>query len=142
MHGAHLSWEQYQPSSAPSIEFGAFSLRLSGDRDSREVLIGADPLEILETYIDRTVDLHIKDIRPRVVDAARAGSMSFEFAIVEGVFTVPGDGGIDYTEVFALLKKHGYEGWLLVEAEQNPLTADPFLYAKLAREYIREVAGW
>ena len=105
-------------------------------------LSGADPLEILETYIDRTVDLHIKDIRPRVVDAARAGSMSFEFAIVEGVFTVPGDGGIDYTEVFALLKKHGYEGWLLVEAEQNPLTADPFLYAKLAREYIREVAGW
>jgi inosose dehydratase len=58
------------------------------------------------------------------------------------VFTVPGDGEIDFADVFTILKSHGYRGWLLVEAEQNPLTADPFLYSKLAREYIREVSGW
>ena len=103
---------------------------------------GADPVEILEQYIDRTVYLHVKNIRQRVIDAARAGSMPFEFAVIEGAFTVPGDGGIDFTQVFAVLKQHSYEGWLLVEAEQNPLTADPVLYGTLARQYIREVTGW
>lgn len=103
---------------------------------------GANPVKILETYIDRTVYLHVKNVRQRVVDAARAGSMPFEFAVIEGAFTVPGDGGIDFAEIFDLLERHGYEGWLLVEAEQNPLTANPFLYAKLAREFIRAAAGW
>jgi inosose dehydratase len=103
---------------------------------------GADPCEILETYVNRTVHLHVKNVRDRVADAARAGSMGFEFAVVEGVFTVPGDGGIDYVKVFDILRRNEYRGWLVVEAEQNPLTSDPFLYAKLAREYIRTVAGW
>jgi inosose dehydratase len=103
---------------------------------------GADPVAVLETYVDRTVHLHVKDVRDHIADVARAGSMSFEFAVVEGAFTVPGDGGIDYLKVFDVLKKHQYRGWLVVEAEQNPLTADPFLFAKLGREYIRAVAGW
>jgi inosose dehydratase len=103
---------------------------------------GADACEILETYIDRTVHLHVKNVRDRVASAARAGSMGFEFAVVEGVFTVPGDGGIDFVTVFDILKRNDYHGWLVVEAEQNPLTSEPFLYAKLAREYIRTVAGW
>jgi inosose dehydratase len=105
-------------------------------------LSGADPCDILETYIDRTVHLHVKNVRDRVADTARAGSMGFEFAVVEGVFTVPGDGGIDFPRVFDILKRNNYNGWLVVEAEQNPLTSEPFLYAKLAREYIRTVAGW
>jgi inosose dehydratase len=105
-------------------------------------LSGADACDVLETYIDRTVHLHVKNVRDRVASAARAGSMGFEFAVVEGVFTVPGDGGIDFVKVFDILKRNDYRGWLVVEAEQNPLTSDPFLYAKLAREYIRTVAGW
>ena len=103
---------------------------------------GADPLLILERYIGRTVYLHVKNVRERVVEAARGGSMSFEFAVVEGAFTVPGDGGIDFVPIFELLKRYEYRGWLLVEAEQNPLTSDPLLYAKLAREYIERSAGW
>jgi len=103
---------------------------------------GADPLEIIDRYFDRTVHLHVKNVRERVTQAARTGPMSFEFAVVEGAFTVPGDGGIDYVPIFDLLKRRGYQGWLVVEAEQNPLTADPVLYATLAREYIRRVAGW
>jgi inosose dehydratase len=103
---------------------------------------GADPIAILETYIDRTVHLHVKDLRDHIADVARAGSMSFEFAVIEGAFTVPGDGGIDYVKVFDVLNQNNYRGWLVVEAEQNPLTADPVLYAKLGREYIRAVAGW
>jgi inosose dehydratase len=105
-------------------------------------LAGDDPAKTLEKYINQTKHVHVKNIRKRVADAARAGSMGFEFAVVEGVFTVPGDGGIDFTEIFDVLKKHDYHGWLVVEAEQNPHTAQPYLYAKLAREYIREVAGW
>jgi inosose dehydratase len=103
---------------------------------------GADELAILESLIDRTVHLHIKNVRDRVADAARAGSMPFAFAVTEGCFTVPGDGGIDFVKVFDVLKRHGYQGWMVVEAEQNPETSDPVLYATLAREYIRNVAGW
>lgn len=103
---------------------------------------GADPCEILERYIDRTVHLHVKNVRDRVADAARTGSMGFAFAVAEGAFTVPGDGGIDFVRVFEILARHKYKGWMVVEAEQNPLTSEPVLYATLAREYIRTVAGW
>jgi inosose dehydratase len=103
---------------------------------------GADPAKILEKYIDRTVHLHVKNVRDRVTQAAQSAPMSFEFAVVEGAFTVPGDGGIDFGPIFDVLKRHRYKGWLVVEAEQNPLTSDPVLYATLAREYIRGVAGW
>jgi inosose dehydratase len=103
---------------------------------------GADPAEILEKYVDRTVHLHVKNVRDRVTEAARSAPMSFGFAVVEGAFTVPGDGGIDFAPIFEILKRHDYTGWLVVEAEQNPLTSDPVLYGTLAREYIRNVAGW
>jgi len=103
---------------------------------------GADEIEILERLIGRTVHLHIKNTRDRVCDAARAGNMPFAFAVTEGCFTVPGDGGIDFPKVFEILEQHGYQGWMVVEAEQNPETSDPVLYATLARQYIRAVAGW
>jgi inosose dehydratase len=103
---------------------------------------GADEIAVLEKLIDRTVHLHIKNTRDHVCDAARAGNMSFAFAITEGCFTVPGDGAIDYTKVFEILNQNNYTGWLVVEAEQNPETSDPVLYATLARQYIRAVAGW
>jgi inosose dehydratase len=103
---------------------------------------GADEIAVLERLIDRTVHLHIKNTRDHVCDAARAGNMSFAFAVTEGCFTVPGDGAIDYPKVFEILKQNNYTGWLVVEAEQNPETSDPVLYATLARQYIRAVAGW
>lgn len=103
---------------------------------------GADPVAIVAEYIGRISYLHVKNVRNRVADAARQGGMGFEFAVVEGAFTVPGDGGIDFVKIFDILKEHNYSGWLLVEAEQNPLTSEPYLYAKLAREFIREVATW
>ncbi len=105
-------------------------------------LAGDDPIAVLKKYADRTVHMHVKNVRKRVDDDVRAGSMGFEFAVIEGAFTVPGDGGIDFVQVFDVLKAHDYKGWLVIEAEQNPLTSNPLLYAKLAREYIRTVAGW
>jgi inosose dehydratase len=103
---------------------------------------GADPVELLDLYIDRTVHVHVTNVRDRVIEAATTAPMSYELAVVGGAFTVPGDGGIDYGRIFDILKEHDYNGWLVVEAEQHPLTADPALYAKLGREYIRGMTGW
>jgi len=67
--------------------------------------------------------------------------MSFLKAVKEGVFTVPGDGGVNFSGVFRLLDKKGYRGWYVVEAEQDPARANPFEYAVKARTFIREKAG-
>ena len=58
-----------------------------------------------------------------------------------GAFTVPGDGDFDFTPVFDILDEAGYEGWVVVEAEQDPAIANPYEYAVLARNYIREKTG-
>ncbi|GAA2208999.1 myo-inosose-2 dehydratase [Nonomuraea monospora] len=105
-------------------------------------LAGDNVLETLKKYIKQVTHLHVKNIRPAVVERVRKDGTGFEFAVVEGIFTVPGNGGLDFRAIFQLLREHDYKGWVVVEAEQNPETANPFLYAKLAREYIREVAGW
>jgi len=85
--------------------------------------------------------VHLKDVRLDVLDRARKERMSFLGAVKEGVFTVPGDGGINFEPVFRLLDKKGYQGWLVVEAEQDPARANPFEYAVKARNYIKEKAG-
>lgn len=103
---------------------------------------GADPVEMVDLYIHRTAHLHVSNVRDRVIEAATNARMSFELAVIEGAFTIPGDGGIDYGPIFDILKQHDYKGWLVVEAEQNPLTCDPVRCAKLAREYIRGMTGW
>ncbi|MCG8478256.1 MAG: TIM barrel protein, partial [Spirochaetales bacterium] len=65
----------------------------------------------------------------------------FMKAVREGVFTVPGDGAVDFISVFKILEEGGYEGWMVVEAEQDPAKADPLEYALKARDYIRTHTG-
>ncbi len=67
--------------------------------------------------------------------------MSFLDAVRAGVFTVPGDGDVDFKPIFDILDRTGYEGWVVVEAEQDPAKANPFAYAVKAHKYIKEVAG-
>ncbi|SDQ22199.1 inosose dehydratase [Actinopolyspora saharensis] len=105
-------------------------------------LAGDDPLRTLDKYVKQVTHLHVKNIRPAVVDKVRKERTGFEFAIIEGLFTVPGDGGLEFEPIFRTLREHDYRGWIVVEAEQNPGTADPYLYSRLSREYIRDVAGW
>jgi inosose dehydratase len=62
--------------------------------------------------------------------------------MLEGAFTVPGDGVIDFEPIFRTLADAGYEGWLVVEAEQDPAKANPLEYAKKARSYLHEVIGF
>jgi inosose dehydratase len=100
---------------------------------------GEDPLTILKKYPDRIGHVHLKDVRGDVLKKATEGRWSFLKAVREGTFTVPGDGCVDFTSVFAQLDKKDYKGWLLVEAEQDPAKANPFQYAKMARSYIRKM---
>ncbi len=102
---------------------------------------GEDPLAMLRLYANRVGHVHLKDMRRQVVDKVAPEGWSFLKAVREGAFTVPGDGCVAFDPVFDLLAKSGYEGWLLVEAEQDPAKANPLEYAIKARKFIREHAG-
>lgn len=102
---------------------------------------GENPYEIFEAYKTRIGHVHLKNIRPDVVRKARNDRWSFDKAVREGVFTVPGDGGLDYRPIFKTLSDVNYTGWFVVEAEQDPAKANPLEYAKKGREYIKKVAG-
>ena len=101
---------------------------------------GQDYLAVLNKYAKRIAHVHLKDIRPEVVEKVKKEKLSFLQGVREGAFTVPGDGCIEFTPVFDVLDKSGYEGWMIVEAEQDPAKANPFEYALKARDYIRKTA--
>lgn len=105
------------------------------------VFSGEDYLGVLERHVDRVRHVHLKDVRLDVLNRVKTERMSFLKAVKEGVFTVPGDGGVDFKPVFRLLDKKGYKGWYVVEAEQDPARANPFEYAVKARQFIRDAAG-
>jgi len=100
-----------------------------------------DPVAAIEKYISRTKHVHLKDVRVGERERCRENNMSFMAAVGSGVFTVPGDGIIDFPAIYSILQKNNYEGWMVVEAEQDPAIAHPLTYAKMAREYIRQQAG-
>lgn len=102
---------------------------------------GADPLEMVKTYADRIRHVHLKDIRPEVVQKVKDNGLSFLEGVRMGAFTIPGDGCIDFDSIFEVLEKAGYEGYMVVEAEQDPAKANPFEYALKARGFIREKTG-
>ncbi len=105
------------------------------------VFSGEDPLVILEDYMDRIHHVHLKDVRAEVVERVKREKWSFLQAVKAGAFTVPGDGSIDFRPVFESIAEGAYEGWFVVEAEQDPSIANPLEYAIKARGYIRETAG-
>lgn len=101
---------------------------------------GGDPLALLSRNIGRVVHVHCKDVRPEKLARARAGDMSFMDAVLDGIFTVPGDGSIDYPTILKRLHDAGYAGWLVVEAEQDPRKAHPLTYARTGYENLLRVA--
>ena len=103
---------------------------------------GDDPLDMTRAYADRIKHVHLKDIRQEILEESTRLGRSFLESVVAGVFTVPGDGVIDFEPIFQVLADHNYEGWLIVEAEQDAAKAEPLLYAKKARAYLREVIGF
>jgi inosose dehydratase len=94
--------------------------------------------KILENFSSRIIHIHCKDIRKNVLENSLKNDLSFRGAFLEGAFTVPGDGCIDYKPLFDILKTINYSGWLVVEAEQDPAKANPFEYAKIGYKYLTE----
>lgn len=97
--------------------------------------------QVLKKHIGRTAHVHLKDVRMDVVDKVKAEKLSFLEGVKLGAFTVPGDGVTDFGPIFEILEEADYEGWMVVEAEQDPAVANAFEYAVKARKYINEKTG-
>lgn len=102
---------------------------------------GDDPMITLQKHSARITHVHTKDLRFAVARQARAEGWSFERAVRAGVFTVPGDGDIDFAALLGELNRSGYAGWVVVEAEQDPKVANPLEYAKKGRATLRRLLG-
>lgn len=104
------------------------------------IFSGGDPLALIKTHVKRVVHVHCKDARRDILEKARRDDMSFMDAVIAGIFTVPGDGFIDYPAILRVLSDNNYAGWLVVEAEQDPKKAHPLTYAKMGFENLSRMA--
>jgi inosose dehydratase len=98
-----------------------------------------DPLALLQRHLARVVHVHCKDVRPAVIAQARNDGWSFLTGVINGTFTVPGDGALDFDALLRALHDGGYEGWLVVEAEQDPAVAPSEVYARKGYETVQRI---
>ena len=147
-YGIHLTFHHHMGTVVQSLEE---TDRLMEGTDPRYVSLlfdsghfaycGEDPVAIVKKYIGRIKHVHLKDIRPEVVQRVKEENLSFLQGVREGAFTIPGDGCVDFPAIFKVLEDNNYQGYMLVEAEQDPAKANPLEYAIRARKYIREQTG-
>ena len=90
----------------------------------------------MKNYISKINHVHCKDIRQNILENSLKNDLSFRESFLDGVFTVPGDGCIDYEPLFKILYENNYDKWLIIEAEQDPKKANPLEYAKIGFSYI------
>ncbi len=102
---------------------------------------GIDPVAVAEGYASRIAHVHLKSVRPAVAERSRKEGWSFCRAVTEGVFTIPGDGCVNFPALFDILAEADYRGWLVVEAEEDPVKVPALPKARIAREYVRKHAG-
>lgn len=102
------------------------------------VVAGVSPAELLDHHGDRLAHVHLKDVRPGPLEVAEMKAASFLDAVRDGMFTVPGDGMVDYDPVFEHLARLRYRGWLVVEAEQDPIAAPPARYARMGYRFVKQ----
>jgi inosose dehydratase len=101
---------------------------------------GIDALSIIQNRPERVAHVHCKDVRRPIFDALMNQRRSFLEGVLEGIFTVPGDGDLDFQPVFEALSAVGYSGWVVVEAEQDPAIADPRAFARIGLGTLRSAA--
>jgi inosose dehydratase len=101
---------------------------------------GIDPIEVIRRHPARITHVHCKDIRPEVFGALARREGSFLDGVIDGMFTVPGDGAIDYGDVMRALAGIGYSGWIIIEAEQDPAVADPRRYGEIGLRTLERAA--
>lgn len=141
-HGVRLSYHHHMGAYVETPEDVDQLMALTGPEvgllfDSGHITFaGGDALQVLRRHIGRVSHVHCKDVRPAVVRLARNGNWSFLDAVLNGAFTVPGDGCIDFRALLALLHEHGYQGWLVVEAEQDPAVAPSYQYAQMGYRHL------
>ena len=102
-------------------------------------LAGGDYKEVMNQWWDRISHIHLKDMRQAVNASLDRGRTTFDQAVHDGIFTVPGDGDLDFEPLIQKIAVDGYNGWLLVEAEQDPLKADPPKMASTSMAYISDL---
>lgn len=105
------------------------------------VFAGIDPVAVARRHAPRIGHVHLKSVRPEVAGRVRREGWSFYRAVANGVFTIPGEGCVDFPAIFATLAATGYRGWLVVEAEEDPVKVPALPKAKQARAYVRQHAG-
>ena len=100
------------------------------------------PAPVLEKHAARVKHFHAKNVRPAVMKDIREDKKSFMDGVRAGVFTVPGDeeGGVDFKPLLQILKDTGYEGWIVIEAEQDPEVRNPFQYQSLGLKTLKQLA--
>ncbi|MGF1887630.1 myo-inosose-2 dehydratase [Photobacterium profundum] len=137
-HGIKLSFHHHVGTICETEDDINLLMELTGDSvhltlDTGHITYGGgNPVTMIKRWGHRIGHMHFKDLRLGVMKTARDADKSFLNAVLDGVFTVPGTGDVDYDDVFAALKERNYEGWLLVEAEQDPAKANPLEFAKTA----------
>jgi inosose dehydratase len=102
---------------------------------------GGDAVAMLERHVARVCHVHCKDVRPEVVKLARNRGWSFLESVVNGAFTVPGDGAVDFPALIEILARNGYQGWLVVEAEQDPAVAPAYRYADMGYRHLARLVA-
>jgi len=98
---------------------------------------GGDAVAMLKKHVGRVCHVHCKDVRPAVLRLAYNRNWSFLEAVINGAFTVPGDGVVDFRALLTLLRDYDYRGWLVVEAEQDPSVAPSYRYAEMGYRHLR-----
>lgn len=101
------------------------------------IVAGGNPFDVLDKWASRINHVHCKDLRKEVYLDCLNRNLSFLNSVLEGAFTVPGDGHIEYLKLFKQLKQKDYVGWLVVEADQDPSVAHPMTYARKGFDYLR-----
>jgi inosose dehydratase len=103
---------------------------------------GGDPADLARRYMDRVGHIHAKNVRPAVREVVERERLSFLEGVRRGVFTVPGDpeGGVDFAPVLAIAAEHGYSGWLVIEAEQDPAVRNPYHYQSMGLNALKAMA--
>jgi inosose dehydratase len=102
---------------------------------------GESAAAALAKHVKRVCHVHCKDVRPQVIRMARNRNWSFLEAVINGAFTVPGDGAVDFKTLLKLLHDNAYRGWLVVEAEQDPVVAPSYEYADKGYRHLRALMG-
>jgi inosose dehydratase len=103
---------------------------------------GGDPAELAKKYMPRVGHIHAKNVRPSIAQEVEAEQLSFLAGVRRGVFTVPGDpeGVVDFAPVLEIAAQHGYQGWIVIEAEQDPAVRNPLHYQSLGLKALKEMA--